>query len=820
MNCRLTPVLFLAFATLTATAKETAQPPANGAQSTPPAGQPAAEAKPAAPDAKPAGKDAQSAAPAEPARAKRFFEQAPYDIITLNKENDSAVLNVRPLEFPGRRMPDKAKRVGKFRVKLLDRPTEDYEVAWRAIENVEFFEELVLREANTIVADAVAKSTADQRAESERRFDEAFEYFLYLLTRAPDTPGLPEAAQDYLYSNSGALFLWDRVPEAFAILEELHRQNPEYQYRGGTQTVLGALEAVGQRLIDSYVSAGDYLGARMLLERLQRTYQDRLKIVASGRERLSGMAAQKRDEAAQHLAAKRLAEAHEVSREMLKIWPAVQGGRELVIEIARQFPLVVVGVSQPALEFDPQSVHQPAARRCGLLMFTTLVQYAKRGPEGGLYNSVWGSLSQSADRKSLVFALRPEAGSAGFTGYELSRQLLALATPGSPAYVPAWASLMSHVSLEDVHQVRVELRRPSLLPQAWLQVKMDPSFPQATRYRVASQTAGETHFEPLPGATGADEPAPVVVERYYAEPRKAIEDLRKGKLDMIDRLLTSDALRLRNDPAVVVGSYAFPSIHALVPNSANPFLGNRMFRRALVYGINREVVLSKGLLDRQKVEGAQVLSAPLPAGLNRDDPAAYAYDTRITPLPYDPVMSAILRQLAEQQIAAAAEKRKEPVPDLKELVLAYPAGEQPRFVCGQIQTQLGVVGVKCTLRELPPGQTLVPDGKFDLLYVELAMREPLVDVQRLFGPGGFAVATDPFVRLMLRQVDRAENWKEARDRLYELHRLLYEDVTLLPLWQMIDFFAYHRGLRGVQDRPISFYQDVEKWRIVPPAVQD
>jgi ABC-type oligopeptide transport system substrate-binding subunit len=82
------------------------------------------------------------------------------------------------------------------------------------------------------------------------------------------------------------------------------------------------------------------------------------------------------------------------------------------------------------------------------------------------------------------------------------------------------------------------------------------------------------------------------------------------------------------------------------------------------------------------------------------------------------------------------------------------------------------------------------------------------------------VATDPFVRLMLRQVDRAENWKEARDRLYELHRLLYEDVTLLPLWQMIDFFAYHRGLRGVQDRPISFYQDVEKWRIVPPAVQD
>jgi ABC-type transport system substrate-binding protein len=242
-----------------------------------------------------------------------------------------------------------------------------------------------------------------------------------------------------------------------------------------------------------------------------------------------------------------------------------------------------------------------------------------------------------------------------------------------------------------------------------------------------------------------------------------------------------------------------------------------MFRRALVYGINRPVILSKGLLDQQKVEGVQVLSAPLPAGVNRDDPAAYAYDTRIAPLPYDPVMAAILRQLAEQQIAATAEKRKEPVPELKELVIAHPPGEQPRFVCQQIKTQLDVVGIKCALRELPPGQNLVPDGKFDLLYVELAMREPLVDAQRLFGPGGFSVVTDPYIRLVLRQVDQAENWKEARDRLYELHRLLYEDVTLLPLWQMIDYFAYHRGLRGVQERPIFFYQDVDRWGIVPPA---
>ena len=144
MVCRLTPLLCLVLATLTATAQETA-PSASEAKPAPPAAQPGPEAKPPAADAKPAGEGAQPEAPAEPARPKRLFEQDPHDVITLDKENDNAALKVRPLDFPGRRMPDKVKRVGKLQVKLLERPEEDYEVTWPAVENIEFFEELVLR---------------------------------------------------------------------------------------------------------------------------------------------------------------------------------------------------------------------------------------------------------------------------------------------------------------------------------------------------------------------------------------------------------------------------------------------------------------------------------------------------------------------------------------------------------------------------------------------------------------------------------------------------------------------------------------------------
>ena len=792
-----------------AAAPADAQPPSGGPA--PPGGEAVA------PDANQAP---QAAAPAEPPPPpKKFYELEPYDIITLDKTNDNKELKVMPLQLPERRLPEQVKRVGKLKVRLFDDRADEYEVAWRNIEKVDFFEELVLREAGKVVAEAVALTGADKHAEAQAKYDEAFEFYQWLLKFYPQTQGLQTAVQDYLYLNAGALFRAQRVEEAFAVLEELYRQNREYRYQGGAQTALAALERVGERLIGLQTEAQNYRAARLLLERLQRGYGSTLQVTATWRDKLIALATVKRDEAAAQLAAKRFREAHEAGQEMLRIWPALPGGREVVLEIARQYPLVVVGVAQPALTFDAAQSDDPAACRTGYLLNRTLVEFVERGPEGGAYASPWGTVQQSADRTELIFELRPQPGVA-FSGYDLSSELLAMADPGSAAYRPAWAGLMSDVKVQSVRRVRVKLRHPHVLPQGWLQVQLGSSGPLGLRYRVAEQTDGETRFEPArPPAAGA-EPSPVIVERYYAEPRKAIEDLRKGKIDAIDRVLPNDALRLRNDDSLHVGTYAFPSLHVLISNRENPFLDNRVFRRALLYGINREVILHKGLLNEAAVEGTRVVSAPLPAGVTRDDPAAYAYDESLAPLPYDPVMSAILLRLADQQLGAAADKKKEKAPELKELVLAHPAGELPRFVCKQIQTQWNVIGVKCALRELPPGQCRAADGKFDLLYAEFTMREPITDAAAVFGPRGLTQTADPFLSLTLRRLDAAANWKEARDLLHDLHRQLFEDVTLLPLWQMIDSFAYQSGLTGLQDRPIAFYQNVEQWRVVPPVQQE
>ncbi len=198
---------------LVLTVTAAAQPPANGPapnSGQPPDAQPAA-AQPPADQPVPAEKeepqpDAKDAPDAPPPPPKKFYQQDPYDVITLDKANENKPLNILPLDLPDRRLPEPAKRVGKIKVRLLENREDEYEVAWRNIEKVEFFGELVLREAAKVVAEAVSLTGASKPAEAQQKYDEAFEFYQFLLRYYSYTPGLQPAVQDYLYLNAGRCF--------------------------------------------------------------------------------------------------------------------------------------------------------------------------------------------------------------------------------------------------------------------------------------------------------------------------------------------------------------------------------------------------------------------------------------------------------------------------------------------------------------------------------------------------------------------------------------------------------------------------------------
>jgi len=126
-----------------------------------------------------------------------------------------------------------------------------------------------------------------------------------------------------------------------------------------------------------------------------------------------------------------------------------------------------------------------------------------------------------------------------------------------------------------------------------------------------------------------------------------------------------------------------------------------------------------------------------------------------------------------------------------------------------------MLGLEIQMVELPPGITFPAAGEdvADLVYVSAAVWEPVIDARRVLGPEGLAASEDQLVGLGLRRLEEARNWREVRDRLLELHAIAHNELPVLPLWQMVESFAYRREILGIGNDIVSLYQNADRWRL-------
>lgn len=409
------------------------------------------------------------------------------------------------------------------------------------------------------------------------------------------------------------------------------------------------------------------------------------------------------------------------------------------------------------------------------------------------------------------------------SGYDLSRRLLELASPRSQEYREGWGSLATGVSVDNVLKVDVRLRRSHVLPQSLLRVPMVASQQQdgtealegTGSFRVDTQGDSETRFmlkDFAPGSRLAE-----LIERRFDDAQSALNALRRGQIDVIDRLFPSDAARLKEqlgrDSDLVLQQYALPTVHMLVPKSDHPFLANANFRRALVFGIDRDRILREELLGGNEIPGCRIISGPFPAGVDQTDPLGYAYDHTLAPRVWRPRLSKLLTIIAEKELATKAELLEEEPPKLTPLLIAYPATESARIACQAIVSHLSIIGIEVKVKELPPGASTDPDDECDLLYTEIAIWEPVADARRLLGSKGVAETDSPYVAQALRRLDAAENWGDVHDQLVALHHAAHNEVSVIPLWQTVDFFVYNKRVRNIGERPVWLYQHVDQWRL-------
>lgn len=741
-----------------------------------------------------------------------LYEAEPFDVIKLDEANMGVELKVRPIQFPDRRLPAKPKPSDKVRVKLLD-DARDYEIAWQHIKRIDLFESMVLQEAQKLV--------------SQNKVDEAYPYFVFLLDHYPKTEGLQEARQMFLFQAAVLSFRQKQYAEALGILEELYKLNPDFRASPTAPSVLSSMGSTADNLIASYITKNDFRSARILLERLVRTYNvGNEPFATKWIKQLSDLASEERDKAKALLEEGKFIEAYDATARMKNIWTAVPGGEELIAEMSRRYPLVVVGVSQPAKAFNSRSLVDPAARRAGRLVQRQLMEFVGMGPEGGKYLSPFGTFSRSDDGSSFTLDFKATGNQGGvLSAFDVSQRFLQLADEHQPDYLPAWARLVTSVQVKQATQVQVELRLPHVLPEALLQVDAlatsgDNPGPGAAAsgfgpYRILSSNGNVTRFvrnENSPFTTSS-QPAEIV-ERYFDDPQRAILALKRGEIDVLDHVFVGDLAALKQEPGIVVKQYSVPTTHCLLVNRAHPYLENRTFRRALLYGCNREEIFRQVFLRDQSLPGWRVIGAPFPAPSNSGDNVAYGYDDLVAPRPYDPRLSLVLKILTQQQLKIQAERKMAPVPKWRPLVLGHPADEASRLACNALVQQWQVIGIECKLQEFPVGTYLDPDSKCDLTYVQLATWEPLVDAARLFGDEGLNPTDNTYIRLAIKQIEQASNWQQVRQRMQQLHLQLHEDVTILPLWQTYDYYAFRQGFTALESNRATLYQNVQQWQPV------
>lgn len=762
--------------------------------------------------------------PAAPAHAQsRLIDREPFDRITLK---DETVVDTFPLDLPGREFPKSPS--GVLRVRSLTDNAE-YDIEWKdigrdekGVPKIELFERSVLAEAIQLVKD--------------KNFDEAFFYFVYLRQRFPATPGLQPATENYLRRCSGALFAANRLPEALSAIEELYALNPE------ATGVAKGLNAIATDLVASYRKKGDLTSTRKLLQRLFTTYgADKLTGLVAIRDELDQQAAAKRDEARALLDRGRLREAFQLSNAMLDLWPDVAGGKELATEAATKYPLVVVGVHETTTSRDGTRIENWAARRVGRLTGRMLLEFDGAGPNGGHYLCPYGAAQQGEDRRSLSIVLRQDiqiGKGQTLTAYDVAHWMGEMADPGNSRYIPHWAGLMSASSVQEIFRVRIDLRRPHVLPESMLQISLasseEPSPPLAATSASSGSKAAEgtgpfiteesnqefTRFIANPAYPLGTGKQPAEVQEYHFTDReKALRALEQGTIDVLDDVAPGDAALLRENRELAVTAYAHPTVHVLVPNyKRSPFMARQYFRQGLVYAIHRQAILDQLILNGKSVPGCQVVSGPFPAGTSNNDPLSYAYDQSIAPREYSPRHGMVLLFMAENELKAIAEKRNEEPAKLADvkLVLGFPPDPLNRAICQAIADQLARVQIPVQLKELPIGETTDTSGECDLTYTEVAMWEPINDARRLLRPdAGIVSDSSQHLDQALRRLDASKTWQEVRTNLLDLHRQTDSEVSVLPLWQTVNFLAHRKNVSNIGTAPITLYQNVENWQITP-----
>jgi tetratricopeptide (TPR) repeat protein len=736
-----------------------------------------------------------NAAAGKSAPNQKLLERTPFDEVVLSKSAGGTTLEVQTISLP-QRPPTSLPKTGTLKLRVLDRPAEDYEIGWGSVAQIRTFDQLLLAEAARLTAAG--------------KFDEAYDYFSRVRNEYPNTPGLDNAICDYLQRNALALYQAKQHDRALALLLSLYQRNPNF---AGLSDVL---QAVAGEIIQRYLREGNYAAARHVLDMWQTKFSGVATEAANAwQQKFEGAASRQLADATRLIGQKQYVPARKAVSRALAIWPTLNAAPAVLNQIASEFPFVTVGVLEQSPRNPVHRIDDWATLRASRLTQRLLAQEDDFSTEGGAYHSPFGEFSIDESGREFTFKLNSAA---DLTTDALSRFVLSMATPGTPVFRADFAALLGSISVAKDNALTMHLRRVHVRPEAMLQVPPPGSAAnQAGAYGVAAHSPEQVVFA-YRNADARQSGPQAIVEQTMASDEAAISALQFGEVDILERVPPWQVARLQQLQDIHIGTYKLPTVHVLIPNLKKPLLAKREFRRALCFGIDRKWIVDRILLGGNPTQGFQAISGPFPAGATLNDPIRYGYNDQIPARAFEPRLASILATVAWTNVQNPTGKEKTKAStDIPPLVLAYPNDPIARVACQTIQSQLAREDIPIKLREFTADELLSGKLDYDLRYAEITVGEPLTDARTLVGPAGLAGdIQSSYLESALRDLDLANNWKDVRLRLTKLHEIASHELPLIPLWQTVNYFAYRDSVRGILDSPVALYQNIEQWTL-PPA---
>lgn len=734
-----------------------------------------------------------------------FVDSEPFDVIYLNDDGDNAIMKVVPLGDKLKKgpLPD----TGQLIFEYFAMGDDILEVPYSSIENIRTFNELLIEEAENWL--------------KEKEYAKAFRNLLYVYDHGgKNDPKLVSALKDCMFRDGFENFNSQEFELALSIYEDINQQDPSFKVRDFPNTQLvDIVISCYNGIIKKQFDSEDYIGVRRSLQSVIDKYGDDAQTL---NERWSQAFIAKSDELIAE--ARKLAsqgkgrEAHLAANQAEQMSPGRQEVKELQSELLQQFPMIVVGVNQTADHSTPDQIEHWGARRVGRLTQRSLIELTGLTDEGGKYDFLNGRMYRT-DEIGLRYTFEIKPDDAMFAvppmdAFHLSMRLLALADEDSPSFDPAWGKILYDVAIQD-DKVLVTLRSPYIRPESLLKMAYtDPDESgkpdQNGMYVLTGQEPEYKTYELNPRyERRPDRQHPVIVEQEFPAASIAIDQLIAGNIDVVDRVPISDIERCKAAKNVKVRSYILPTVHMLIPKIRGELANDSNFRNGLSHAIDRDMLIRDVICGGQQIDGCEAISGPFPIGTEENDQISYGYDMRVRPMAFNSMLGGVMVQLS---LRAQPPKRPEPIP-APTLVIAHPDSSSASNAAAAIARMWSDIGVKTVTRELKNGESIPTDEEWDFLYVEVTIEEPMADAAKIIGPTGLAKSVSAPVEQTLRILSYAESWQSACSALRRLHRQVSVDLSVIPLWQVKEHYAFRTTVREIGRDLIHLYQHVDRWKI-------